>query len=320
LSLQGDLRALGYLETGIDGFFGPNTEAAVKALQFDLLNNKGTGVDGSAPVRLRDYNNSRVTAITGIVDQNLAACISEMLQDERFCKIPNAANSKDENARVLSRLITMKPERAPTPFLLGILRQESGLKHYCEPTPDNPDSLVIVGLDMGSGRQPVISSRGYGVGQYTLFHHPPTAAEMNSIISDPSKNVQQAVRLFRDKFDRYVNGNTPGTRADERQAEFGRGGLRLCKHSPTDPRHMADCRKCLVDAGSTDIVAGATRFYEGARRYYEPTRYHLERRYRAVPIRANIGCDWPYAVRRYNGGGLDSYHYQAKVLLHVLQG
>ena len=40
--------------------------------------------------------------------------------------------------------------------------------------------------------------------------------------------------------------------------------------------------------------------------------------YTAVPIRKNIGCDWPYAVRRYNGAGMNSYHYQVKVLKNVL--
>jgi hypothetical protein len=33
-----------------------------------------------------------------------------------------------------------------------------------------------------------------------------------------------------------------------------------------------------------------------------------------VPDRAALGCDWPYAVRRYNGSGVDSYHYQFQVL------
>ena len=33
-----------------------------------------------------------------------------------------------------------------------------------------------------------------------------------------------------------------------------------------------------------------------------------------VPNRATLGCDWPYAVRRYNGSGVDSYHYQFQVL------
>jgi hypothetical protein len=36
-----------------------------------------------------------------------------------------------------------------------------------------------------------------------------------------------------------------------------------------------------------------------------------------VPVRKNIGCDWPYAIRRYNGAGINSYHYQAKVLKNL---
>ena len=83
---------------------------------------------------------------------------------------------------------------------------------------------------------------------------------------------------------------------------------------------MTDCRACLASAGATDIQAGVTRFYAGASRLYEPTRYHPETGYTGVPVRAKIGCDWPYAARRYNGGGLDSYHYQTQVLLRVLNG
>ena len=49
--LQRDLRRLGYLRTGIDGDYGKITENAVKALQFDLIKNAGTGPDGVAPVR-----------------------------------------------------------------------------------------------------------------------------------------------------------------------------------------------------------------------------------------------------------------------------
>ena len=36
-----------------------------------------------------------------------------------------------------------------------------------------------------------------------------------------------------------------------------------------------------------------------------------------MPIRARFECDWPYAVRLYNGGGMDSFHYQAQVLLNL---
>jgi len=46
----------------------------------------------------------------------------------------------------------------------------------------------------------------------------------------------------------------------------------------------------------------------------QPTQYHPETRYARVPDRAKLGCDWPYAVRRYNGSGVNSYHYQYQVL------
>ena len=40
--------------------------------------------------------------------------------------------------------------------------------------------------------------------------------------------------------------------------------------------------------------------------------------FRSVPVRGEIPCDWPYAVRRYNGAGVNSYHYQAIVLRNLL--
>src|SRR5208337_3819783 len=87
-----------------------------------------------------------------------------------------------------------------------------------------------------------ITSRGYGIGQYTLFHHPPTAEEVAGIMLDPSKNVLKAIGELREKFDRFVNG--PASEADDRQAEFGNGPLRLCKYSSDDARYMKDCRQC----------------------------------------------------------------------------
>ncbi len=40
----------------------------------------------------------------------------------------------------------------------------------------------------------------------------------------------------------------------------------------------------------------------------------------ASPARRAFPCDWPYAVRRYNGSGVNSYHYQAIVLGNLLKG
>src|SRR6516225_6698839 len=55
-----------YLSQGIDGVLGPGTEAAVSGLREDLLMNDGssTASDGSAPVKVLDYNRGRVTEVT----------------------------------------------------------------------------------------------------------------------------------------------------------------------------------------------------------------------------------------------------------------
>jgi peptidoglycan hydrolase-like protein with peptidoglycan-binding domain len=318
--LQRDLRSLGYLATGIDGVYGAGTEAAVMALSFDLLNNSGHGPDGDAPVAVQDFNKARVSQVAGVVDQSLAGCIADMLADDSFCRVPSTPDPVAQNARIAAELEAMRSTVAPLPFLIGIFKQESGMKHFCEPTSANDDSFVLVGLDRNAVGQPSITSRGYGVGQYTLFHHPPSPSEVTDFILDVGKNIGKALQELRGKFDRFVNGGTPGTRAGDRQAEYGSGPLRLCKYAPDDPRFMTACRQCLVDAGATDIKAGVTPFYVGARGVYQPTQYHPETEYQGVPVRANIGCDWPYAVRRYNGDGVNSYHYQTQVLLHILKG
>jgi hypothetical protein len=287
--LQRDLRRLGYLRTGIDGILGKATEQAIQALQFDLLHNCGTGADGASPVCVRDYNQSRIAAVNGILDENLAAAMAAMLADEQFAKIPESSNPAQENAEIVRGLAEMQPAELPVPFLLGILKQESGLKHFWEPSAANDDSFVVVGLDRRQAGGPAITSRGYGIGQHTLLHHPPTPVEVSGFILDARGNVQTAIDELRRKFLYFVNGRTPGTRAADRLAEHGPGPLRVCRYQIGDPRRLTVCRECLKE-------------YEG------------------VPLRKNIGCDWPYAVRRYNGDGANSYHYQAQVLLRVLNG
>jgi hypothetical protein len=203
---------------------------------------------------------------------------------------------------------------------LAILRQESGLNHYHEPSGSDADSFITIGLDHNAGEDYIITSRGYGAGQYTLFHHPPTADEVNDFMLDPAKNVQRASSELRAKFDHFVNGGTPGTTADERIAEFGAGPLRACKFSRDDARFQTACGQCLAEAGFQDLVANVTPLFPGSQSRYQPTPLRSSfTRYSAVPVRGRIACDWPYAVRRYNGSGMDSYHYQAQVLLNLKQ-
>lgn len=319
--LQRDLRALGYLRAGIDGVFGDGTAQAVKALQRDLLSNDGSsgGGDGPAPVRVMDYNRGRVGAVTGVVNQALVACLADMLDDRNFSALPSVPDPVEQNRRIVAQIAGLPSPQVPPPFLTAVLLQESGLKHFHEPGSGDEDTFIVAGLDFNDRARPErITSRGYGVGQYTLFHHPPRPDEVGAIMLDVGKNLGRAIGELRDKFDHFVNGPDPDTRADDRLAEDGAGPLRLCKYPPGDPRFMHDCRQCALAAGMQDIRPGVTPLYEGAGQTFQPTPYYPSASYQHVPVRKNIGCDWPYAARRYNGSGVNSYHYQVRILKNLL--
>jgi len=315
-ALQEHLRCLGYLRRGIDGAFGSGTERAVKALQHDLLNNDGRGRDGNAPVRLLDYNKGRVLDVTGQVDQAMAGCISDMLDDPAFLKLPKADDPKAANGEVAEQLAATRSKDAPVPFLRAMFKQESNGRHFNEPRRGDDDSYIVVGLDTNASQKHVVTSRGFGVGQYTLFHHPPTKAEVSGFVEDVAGNIQRAVGELREKFDHFVTGRTSGTRADDRMAE-AQGPLRLCKYSASDPRFLTDCKACALAAGSRDIVQGRTKLHPKSSKTFQPTQYYRSANYQAVPKREKIGCDWPYAARRYNGAGMNSYHYQARILRNL---
>jgi peptidoglycan hydrolase-like protein with peptidoglycan-binding domain len=317
--LQRDLRALGYFAGPIDGVYGKNTRTGIIALQHDLIKNTGASTenDGSAPVAIQSYNNGTVTAESGILDQGLAVCIVAMLNDANFPKVPISANPADDNQHALVAAQNAAAGKVPLPFLLQILSQESNQQHFQVPSASNLDSFVTIGLDHNNvGDQAAITSRGYGIGQFTLFHHPPTTSEVAGVISDALLNVAATITEFQGKFAQYVNG--PVDTADDRIHEIGTGPLRLCKFAPGDSSFMNDCVNCCNAAGSFDVVAGATPVYAGAGMTYNVTQYH-KGSYSNVPVRANIPCDWPYAIRRYNGSGVNSYDYQAEVLLRIIQ-
>ena len=320
--LQRDLRQLGYLASGIDGSFRTGTELAIKSLQYDLLSNGGAGQDGAAPVRIRDYNRGRVDFITGEVDQRLVGCLSDLLDDPNCQKLPSTPDPAAENRRVRAQLQTMPSTDVPTPFLLAILKQESGLMHFHEPRSGDTDTFITVGLDRNAGAPHIITSRGYGAGQYTLFHHPPSQREVAAVMLDPVHNVQRSGKELREKFDHFILGPNRGAQADDRLAEIGSGPLRLCKYSQDDSRYMTDCRNCALQAGSHDIVEGETPLHPKTSNVFVSTQYYDMRQsatfYRHVPDRATLGCDWPYAIRRYNGSGVNSYHYQVRILQHLL--
>ena len=81
---------------------------------------------------------------------------------------------------------------------------------------------------------------------------------------------------------------------------------------------MKDCKQCSIDANPQDIEESVTPLFEGSTYTFVPTQYYKKASYLSVPLRKNIGCDWPYAARRYNGSGMNSYHYQVRVLINLL--
>jgi len=322
-ALQRDLRALGYLGHGIDGDFGLRTERAVRCLQFDLLNNNGasSAEDGPAPVAIRDFNrqqgNTRpVPAVTGQLDQGTALCIEALLSSDAVLKLPRSNDPVADNARAMDAVENTASDVAPTPFIAAMVIQESSSHHFEVPHGSDEDSYVSIGLDRNDQTtQDHITSRGYGLGQCTIYHHPPRPDELSAFIIDPVQNVHFAYDELRGKFDKFVVG--PTDRADDRSAEHPSLPLRLCVYQRTDPRYMLDCRNCAARTHKMDITRG-TPVHEGAALSYQPTQYYPSAEYRGVPNRAEIPCDWPYAARRYNGSGVNSYHYQTRILLNLL--
>jgi len=317
-ALQHDLRALGYLQAGIDGDFGAGTAQAVRSLTWDLLHNHGASTqnDGPAPVAIAAYNGGRVTAVTAAVDPGVAACLAALVADPRGPKLPASRDPAKANQEGLAAIRALVGTKAPPPFIAAMIRQESDARHFRVPQGADLDRFVVVGLDRNvEGEPDAITSRGYGVGQYTIFHHPPRPDEIADFIVDPVRNIEKAFAELREKFDSWVTG--PADKADDRVREHPLLDLRICKYQPSDKRFMRDCRACAAAAGKLEIERG-TPAYAGASFGYQPDQYYPSALYRGVPDRADFACDWPYAARRYNGSGNDSFHYQTRILLNLL--
>jgi peptidoglycan hydrolase-like protein with peptidoglycan-binding domain len=314
-ALQQDLRALGYLRGGMDGKFGTGTHAAVCSLQYDLMHNDGKGADGAAPVAVASYNKGAIQSVDGVVTEALAACIGAMLDDRNFVRLPSSAQPATENQKAMLAIETLRSTDAPSPFIAAMVLQESGGQHFRVPSAHDADNFIVVGLDRNAkGVDAAITSRGYGIGQYTLFHHPPRQSEVDDFMLDARKNVGKAHAELQLKFQRFVAG--PSDAADDRSVEVGHAALRTCRYPSTDVKYMTDCVNCAKSLPAVSIHEG-TPVYKGASIVFAPTQYYSSANYEGVPERAKFPCDWPYAARRYNGSGVNSYHYQARILWNL---
>ncbi len=318
-ALQQDLRALGYLRAGIDGVFGRETERAVEALRYDLINNDGHSRkdDGPAPVAITSCNHGRITGVSAEVDQSLADCLAELIADSKVPKLPRSEDPAAANRRAWEAL-KVPSKVAPAPFIAAMIVQESGGEHYRVPTGKDADDYVVVGLDHARDAPPAqITSRGYGIGQYTIFHHPPRVEEIAEFIVDPVGNLSRAFRELREKFEGFVAG--PRDHADDRRAEHPLLSLRRCRYGTSDPRYLTDCRNCALGVRRATLTAGVP-VHAGSAITFGPDELYHSAYYPDLPVRAEFPCDWPYAARRYNGSGLKSYHYQARVLGNLVRG
>ncbi|MFH1562211.1 MAG: peptidoglycan-binding protein [Nitrospirota bacterium] len=298
--LQTALKRLGFLGHNdikqVNGNFGKGgyTERAIRALQYDLINKR---------IRGKDWNQGRIKEVNGIVDQNLALIIKTMLgaSDEEFFKVPYTKDRNEANKKAIQLLDEQEnkiiSQSVPPTFIKAILKQETGMAHY------DVDGFVYIGCDEVSPLY-VYKSRGWGMGQYTITHHPPTLKEADEFINNPVNNVDKAVKELREKFDRYIVSNSLKQCADERIKIRGKSSLIECKYKKDSPMYIKDCMNCVKNAKRED-------------EYYGELKWHKST-HKNVPVWSDIPCDWPVAIRRYNGSGPNSYAYRAEVLWQIL--
>ena len=81
--------------------------------------------------------------------------------------------------------------------------------------------------------------------------------------------------------------------------------------------HRGTLKEDFMDHDQELELAFKFMDHEGAKHVFKATQYHKHDKLEDVPVRAKVGCDWPYAVRRYNGSGVNSFWYQAELLLKI---
>jgi GTPase SAR1 family protein len=130
--LQRDLQTLGYFHGAADSILGAQTEAAIRALQRDLLE--------SEP--LRDFNRGRVPGITGVADPGFLACVAEVVAARAAMEEPTGPESASPGTggatgyRVAKVVVVGDPGAGKT-ALVGALTRGTG-KAILTPTRTRP--------------------------------------------------------------------------------------------------------------------------------------------------------------------------------------
>jgi len=239
--LQRDLRALGYYDGEISGVWAASLDSAIRAVRYDLTH-PDLAIGASAYNRGRLVAPSPITGEAG-VEPALADCIAVMSDDANFLKLPRSDNAAIDNLRAWEQVKSARDGATPTPFVVAILAHLAGGRHFQTPTATNRDGFITVRLDRDDpAANARITSRGYGIGRYTLSHHPPTKGEINGGLFDPASAAGLAFARLRDVFSHRVISTDESVRAADRFAERPLSPLRTCKYARLDPRFLADCQ------------------------------------------------------------------------------
>lgn len=177
-AVQVDLRKIGYLHSGVDGVFRLDAKVTIRALQYNLINNQGLSSieNGDAPVTVVTVNigtdGTLVQCVTGIFDQNVPNCFANMIADDREPKLAEGDDPVVANEQAVDAIVAHVDQSRPFIFDIAITHQESGGKLFAVPFGADLDHLATIGLDRNGQFLDRLTTRGYDIDQYTLFHHP----------------------------------------------------------------------------------------------------------------------------------------------------
>lgn len=276
---------------------------AVKSLQHEILSNDS----------LKKFNQGRVTAVDGESSLGILAVLQDMSKSPSLARLSPALNPSKGNQAMKERLSGYLNSKFPTPLVMAVLTQETNLKWY------RKDGYPLVGLDYNSDEDYIITSRGLFYSQRTIFSYPISKKEFDSM-----NDLESDMEFFFDhifgKYQNFVVSSSAKARDDLRYSvpEFKDLDLRGCKYEESDSKYMKDCKACLKECPSKDYLMGDSLLGNG-RWIIKPTHYHRIQDYEGFPDFHHFPCDYVFTIRRYNGSGINSFHYLMRVLAHLLE-
>lgn len=281
----------------------PNNEMVIKrgikSLQFELLYNP----------ELSKIN------YTGKLDGERTHVLREALKKMWDCsdipRITKVDNPSEANSKIREIIENKLKSSFPKPLVLAVLEQESNLMWY------RKDGYPTIGLDYNNKVQPyVITSRGLFLSQRTVFDYPFKQEQLNQYDS-VEVDLNFVVDLLNLKYDKFIVSKDPKTNDDLRSSSFGSEDLRGCKYETSDSRYKSDCKNCVWSGDLRDYKKDRSVLGDKKQWVLKSSQYHKIKQYLQFPDYSKFPCDYLFSIRRYNGSGINSFHYLMRVLKHL---